>query len=302
MAGWLSKLFGGGPGEGRTVEELAHRLGMTPDELRAVPVRYRTFTIPKRSGGARTIHAPDDALKALQRTILRRLLARLKCHPHATGFERGHSIVTNALPHVGQPVVLRLDLRDYFTRTTEKRVREYFNRIGWNRDASRLFADLTTHKGGLPQGAPTSPRLSNLVNCRMDARLAGLARTMNAAYSRYADDLTFSYDERAADGASPPGSRQRTTSALIRNVKAIVGSYGYSLHNKRKLSVRRAHQQQRVTGFVVNRRAALPRRTRRWLRAVEHHLATGRPATLTPMQIEGWRALQRMVETQSGRT
>ena len=301
MAGWLSKLFGGGPGEGRTVQELAQRLGMPHEDLRAVPVNYRTFTIPKRSGGARTIHAPDDALKALQRTILRRLLARLTCHRHATGFERGHSIVTNALPHVGQQVVLRLDLRDYFTRTSEKRVRDYFNRIGWNRDASRLLADLTTHKGGLPQGAPTSPRLSNLVNCRMDARLAGLARKMSAAYSRYADDLTFSYSERAAGGASAPASRQRTTAELIRNVKAIVESYGYSLHNKRKLTIRRAHQQQRVTGLAVNRRVALPRRTRRWLRAVEHHLATGQPATLTPMQIEDWRSLQKMVETKADR-
>src|SRR5262249_44280484 len=151
----------------------------------------------------------DDGLKTIQRRILRRLLGRLRCHPAATGFERGRSIVTNARAHVGKAVVVQMDLKDFFTSTTTRRVRKYFRKTGWNREAADLLIRLCTHQGGLPQGAPTSPRLSNLVNYRLDARLARLAgrrrlydprtgqrigsREIGAKYTRYADDLTFSF-------------------------------------------------------------------------------------------------------------
>ena len=126
-------------GKGHGVGELARRLGMSEEELRAVEPAYRKFSIAKRGGGWRKILAPDDQLKIIQRRILRRLLGRLKCHPAATGFERGQSIVTNARSHVGKAVVVRLDLKDFFTSTRAKRVHAYFRRIGWNRDASRLY-------------------------------------------------------------------------------------------------------------------------------------------------------------------
>jgi hypothetical protein len=163
------------PGRGHGAAELARRLGLSEVELRAVEPVYRPFTIPKRSGGTRQLLAPDDRLKAVQRRILRRLLRRLRCHPAAAGFERGRSVVTNALPHVGKPVVVRLDLKDFFPSTRASRVRRYFRKIGWDREATWLLVRLCTHQGGLPQGAPTSPRLSNLVNHRLDARLAALA-------------------------------------------------------------------------------------------------------------------------------
>src|SRR5438132_3337887 len=139
-------------GKGHGVGELARRLGMSEEELRAVEPAYRKFSIAKRGGGWRKILAPDDQLKIIQRRILRRLLGRLKCHPAATGFERGQSIVTNARSHVGKAVVVRLDLKDFFTSTRAKRVHAYFRRIGWNRDASRLLLRLCTYEGGLPQG------------------------------------------------------------------------------------------------------------------------------------------------------
>src|SRR5690606_32384632 len=89
-----------------SVGELAHRLEMPEADLRAAPLDYHTFQAPKRRGGVRTLHAPNAALKQLQRRILHRLLRRLRAHPAATGFERGHSIVTHALPHVGRAVVV----------------------------------------------------------------------------------------------------------------------------------------------------------------------------------------------------
>jgi len=126
----FARLFGGDGGR-HNVAELSRRLDIPAEELQAIPVNYLQYDIPKRSGGKRTILAPDAKLKSIQRRILRRLLQRLKSHPAVTGFERGHSIVTNALPHVNKDVVLRMDIRNFFPSTTAKRVQKYFRRIGW---------------------------------------------------------------------------------------------------------------------------------------------------------------------------
>ena len=147
----------------------------------------------KRSGGKRRILAPSRSLKDRQRRIHKRLLRKLPAHPSAIGFERGQSVVTHARRHAARAVVIRMDVRDFFDSTSSHRVYEYFRRIGWNRSASRWLTEACTYDGQLPQGAPTSPRLSSLVNFAMDARLAGLAKSNGATYSRYADDLTFSF-------------------------------------------------------------------------------------------------------------
>jgi hypothetical protein len=333
LLSWL--LWGSGCG----VDELARRLDTDARELRRFRPRYREFTIPKRSGGRRRILAPDDELKRLQRRILRRLLGRLRAHPAAHGFERGRSIVTNALPHRGRDAVVRLDLVDFFPSTRAARIRRYFRRIGWNRAATRILVRLCTHEGRLPQGAPTSPRLSNLVNYRLDARLAGIAAALGAVYTRYADDLTFSFARADdLDGDSPldrhPGTGRPlpldTTGTLrellptlrdrVRYVGSftarVVGEEGYRLHLRRKSSVRRRHHRQIVTGLVVNERPNLPRATRRWLRAVEHRARLAeqprldsdgsvdygrrKQPTLTPTQLEGWRAFRAMIAAQAG--
>ena len=299
------------PARGMGVEELARRLRTDLALLKDHRPTYHEFSIAKRSGGTRIIAAPDPSTRAIQRTIHRRLLGRLSAHPCATGFEAGHSIVTNASVHVRKAVVLRMDLRDYFHSTSAARVYEYFRTIGWNQEAGELLTGLCTRNGGLPQGAPTSPRLSNLVNYPLDARLAGLARTLRAhyqnpktlqkmvipaaenatiAYTRYADDITFSFDRDS----------HHAIQAIIWMTKKIVAEYGYQLHQRRKLTIRRPHERQQVTGLVVNERVSLPRPTRKRLRAVEHALATGRPASMSREQLAGWRALQHMIDTQAG--
>lgn len=276
-------------GSGFGVEELARRLGCDATDLEAFQPGYREFTVPKRSGGLRKLCAPDERLKELQRKVLRRLLGRLKVHAAATGFQRGQSIVTHARQHTGQAVVVRLDIKDFFPSTAARRVYRYFRKIGWNRPAARLLKRLCTHQDGLPQGAPTSPRLSNLVNYHLDCRLTAIARKLGAHYSRYADDITLSF----------PTDDRRQIRYLIRFVRRVAAETGYLLHGAKKLRIRRQHQQQRVTGLVVNECVNLPREVRRRLRAVEHHLRTGRPATLTPQQLAGWRAFQHMVATQT---
>ena len=107
---------------GHDIDELARRLGVDGDQLRTVRPQYAEFTIPKRSGGTRRILAPSPELKTLQRQILRRLLDRLRVHSAATGFQKGHSIVTNAVFHAGRAVVVHMDIRDFFAATRAKRV------------------------------------------------------------------------------------------------------------------------------------------------------------------------------------
>ena len=304
------------PEIGHDSGELARRLGLPLLQIQAAEVAYQEFTIPKRSGGQRSIAAPHPALKDLQRRILRRLLSRLKSQPAAMGFQPGRSIVSNAAAHVGADVLVKMDLKDFFGSTTADRVRDYFRAIGWNADAAELLVRLCTREGSLPQGAPTSPRLSNLVNCEMDARLSGLAGKLGGVYTRYADDITFSFRGADASAAGPMTARNpktlqlgpprdeagallhACTASAIGMTKHIVADYGYRLHQKRKLHIRRRHQCQLVTGLVVNERVALPRRTRRWLRAVAHRLQAGGEASLTPAQLAGWQALAAMIESQ----
>jgi len=271
---------------------------------------YRPFRLPKRRGGTRQILAPSLETKHLQRRILRRLLGKLRVHPAATGFQPHCSVVHNAQPHVGQAIVIKRDIREFFAHTRSDRIRRYFRHIGWNGEAAGWLTRICCHEGGLPQGAPTSPRLSNLVNYGLDCRIVrllnvpglgrqdpktGIANRLSPeawaakrlTYTRYADDMTFSaaVDDRSLQGR---------LSAL----PALLDDFGYCLHGG-KARVYRRHQQQRVTGLVINDAVALPRRTRRWLRSVRHHHATGRDATLSPQQLAGWDSFQAMVETQT---
>jgi RNA-directed DNA polymerase len=248
--GILGRLF---PGSGYGVDELARRLKIDPEELRRTKPRYHELFIAKRNGGRRRILAPEASFKSLQRQVLHRLLARLKAHPAAMGFERGRSIVTNALAHQGQAVVLRLDVKDFFASTKARRVRRYFRLIGWNRPAASLLTRLCTHEGGLPQGAPTSPRLSNLVNYPLDARLSAMATKLGAAYTRYADDITISLaeddngSEQSMQALGKPNPRcgpvydPNHLHYLRRFVHEVFEKAGYTLHRRRKASVRRRH-------------------------------------------------------------
>ncbi|NNF42779.1 MAG: RNA-directed DNA polymerase [Phycisphaerales bacterium] len=273
---------------GYDLDELARRLGVLRADLEGVERRYHAFEVRKRGGGTRKIFAPDATLKALQRRILRRLLALLVSHDAVHGFETGRSIVTNARVHAGRAVVIRLDIRQFFPSTTADRIERLFRHLGWKREAAHRLTELCTWSDGLPPGAPTSPRLANLVNYRMDTRLAGLASSLGAIYTRYADDLTFSLER----------DEPRRVGGLIGGTDAIVADHGYRLHRRRKLHIRRQHQQQLVTGLVVNGGVNLPRVTRRRLRAIDHALALGRGATLNAEQMEGWHALLAMVEQQ----
>jgi retron-type reverse transcriptase len=282
MLGWLTRLFGR---KRLDVDELARRLDLPAEQLARTAVEYRELAIPKRSGGVRNLAVPAPTLKQLQRKLLRRVFGKLRAHPAAFGFERGRSIVDHAGQHNDSDVVVKFDLCDFFTSTSAARVEAYFRTLGWNDEASALLTKLCTWQGSLPQGAPTSPRLSNLVNHGLDARLAGVAASLGGTYSRYADDLTFSLD----------GAAVERVGYLVHHVKIAARETGYRL-NKRKTRIMRRHQRQQVTGLVINLDVNLPRETRRRLRAIEHQRRRGGDVTLSDAQLAGWRAFRTMIE------
>lgn len=244
---------------------------------------YTTFTIPKRDGQPRVICAPKPQLRWLQRQILDRILAKIPAHDAAHGFLEGRSIVTNAEHHVGAELVVKFDLQDFFPTIHYFRVLGLFARLGYTVDNARFGTEDSSRqvaptlarlccytpdptewgKAALPQGAPTSPAISNLVCRRLDARLSGLATRNNGVYTRYADDLTFSF--RKAKGVNLGRFRWW--------VDQVCHQEGF-LINQKKFHVIRDSQRQLVTGIVVNEELRVPREERRRFRAILHNCRT----------------------------
>ncbi|HLL24220.1 MAG TPA: reverse transcriptase domain-containing protein [Kofleriaceae bacterium] len=233
---------------------------------------YVEFEIPKAKGGTRRIAAPRTPLRKIQRKILDEILAKLPVHDACHGFVPGRSTVTNAKPHEGAAIVVKLDLKDFFPTVHYRRVKGLFAHIGYNEEVAGALAGLTTYRpkigelvvwpGLLPQGAPTSPAIANLTCRRLDQRLARLAAKYAAVYTRYADDLTFSF-------AVVPDVR---IGRFLWWVDAICQQEGFTERDDKRRILRAKHQQ-RVTGLVVNERVNVPRADRRKFRAILHNCA-----------------------------
>lgn len=245
---------------------------------------YHHRWVPKAGRGWRLLEAPKSRLKRIQRWLLREVLSRIPPSDVAHGFVPGRSVRTFIAPHVGRVVVVRMDLENFFASISHARVVALFRRVGYPRRVATALAGLCTaptpervlaehprastdlgqrflanarlRDAHLPQGAPTSPALSNLAAWRLDRRIAALAAGFGATMTRYADDLAFSGDEAFA----------RTLRFFIPRVGAIVTEEGFHI-NHRKTRVMRRGQRQTLCGVVVNDTANLPRRERDRLRA-----------------------------------
>lgn len=283
----------------RTVGELAHWLRVTPGELGwlADPRRwlrgerpgsrrshYRYDWRRKSDGTWRLIESPKFRLKVIQRGLLRAILDQIPAHDAAHGFCLDRSILSYVQPHVAQPCLVKLDLRDFFASITRPRVLAVFLTAGYPEPVAEVLAALCTHgtpgpvlrqwpdrrEGApspdvlrrfeiphLPQGSPASPALANLVAFRMDCRLAGLARVAGARYTRYADDLLFSGGSDFARGAG----------GFIARVGAIVMEEGFEVC-WRKVRVMRPGVAQQAAGMVLNVHPNVPRRDYDQLKAI----------------------------------
>ena len=267
--------------------DVARWLGLTVGELewfadrghwlrskKTALVHYRYVAIPKRDG-VRVIEAPKPHLREIQRRILREILDRIPPHRAAQGFVAGRSTASFAWPHSDRNVVLRVDLRNCFPTITSARVRAVFAAVGYRRIARLLseicttatppdvlrgldFAHASLLRGRhLPQGAPTSPALANLVMRTMDCRIWGYARQNNLHYSRYGDDLAISGDVMDAG-------------KVLWTVLRIIADEGFTVHPD-KTKIMYSHQRQQLAGLVVNDRPRVGRVDYDNLRALLHN-------------------------------
>lgn len=263
-----------------TAADVAELLGLPPGRLiyalykAPAAERYRHFEIPKRTGGMRLISAPRGLVRDAQETLAPLLQAAYDAHPSAHGFITGRSVVSNAHPHVGRHWVLNVDLADFFPTINFGRVRGLFmaQPFGLGAKAATVMAQICTYRNGLPQGAPTSPALSNFIAAALDRRLTRLAKEQRCRYSRYADDITFSCDQTvfppalAVLDATAPVERQVSVGEALEEAIRICG---FSV-NPKKVRLQGRHRHQSVTGLAVNRTVNVERTRIRRIRAMLH--------------------------------
>jgi RNA-directed DNA polymerase len=271
-----------------TATDLASTMGITIGQLRflafsrkiATRSHYIHFQIPKKTGGVREISAPLPRLKQAQQWILDNILEQVVLHPNAHGFRRGRSIVTNAQPHVGALVVINLDLQNFFPSISYNRVKGIFRSLGYAEAIATMLGLICTEpdvteveldgrsyfiaqdRRHLPQGAPSSPALTNLLCRRLDRRLDRMASDRGFVYTRYADDLTFST-------ANP--DQVREIGNILKGTHGIVTHEGLTIHPD-KTRVLRQSQQQEVTGIVVNQQLNVERSTLKRFRATLYQI------------------------------
>lgn len=201
---------------------------------------YYDFNISKRSGGKRKISMPNEVLKAVQVLIKEKILENIKVSDKANGFVAKKSIITNAKEHLNKEKILNIDLKDFFPSIHKNRIYYVFKYLcGYNNDVSFCLTNLVTYKNSLPQGAPTSPILSNIVSYMMDIRLDTMSQKLGIKYTRYADDITFS------------GSNNLINTKLLSYVNTIIEDCGFKINNKKTRFASKGRRQE-VTGLIVN--------------------------------------------------
>jgi RNA-directed DNA polymerase len=299
----------------KTAADVARAIGIDVGTLRFLAysrkashkTHYVRFQIPKKTGGMRLISAPMPRLKRAQRFLLDAILAKLPIDEAAHGFAKDRSIVTNARPHIGSSTIVNLDLKDFFPTLTFRRIKGLFEGIGYGEEAATIFALLTSEpdveeveldgltyfvaKGGrkLPQGSPASPAITNLVCRRLDKRLAGNAKKLGFAYTRYADDLTFSFLGGANAKPAP-----EAVGRLLRRTRWILKQEGFAEHDKKTRVLRRGRRQE-VTGVVVNDKPSIERDVLRRFRALLFQIEKDGPAGKTWGNRTGERLLPSIV-------
>ncbi|MBY3330853.1 RNA-directed DNA polymerase [Rhizobium laguerreae] len=290
-----------------TLTDLAAVLGVEASTLSfalyIMPVheRYHTFTVPKKRGGERIINAPNERLKFIQKKLADILLRierdleaplreaanngakKLPILSH--GFKKELSIVTNAHKHKNRRFVFNLDLADFFPSLNFGRVRGFFlhnNHFQLPEKVATLLAQIACFQNELPQGSPCSPPIANLIANILDVRLNALARSCQCSYTRYADDITFSTNNKEfpshiaaqnSDGHWVPSDK------LISRISAS----GFRI-NESKTRMQFRDSRQEATGLIVNRKLNVPVEYYKETRALCHYLFHGRVPVL---KIEG---------------
>ena len=220
---------------------------------------YNTFYISKKSGGKRAIDCPGANLKTIQRWILKNYLNKLEVNKRANGFVEKRGIRRNALFHLNKKHLLTIDIKDFFPSISQKEVFQTLEEQLSDRDFAMKIAKICTYKRRLPQGAPTSPMLSNLVFKKIDDRIMKYCNSELINYSRYADDMTFSSDNK------------HSLQFVYKFVNALLYKNDYNI-NKKKTRYLSGKGNMSVTGVNINN--GVPKvkgKLKRDVRAELHH-------------------------------
>jgi len=233
--------------------------------------RYKTFTLPKKRGGVRTISAPVKGLVQIQRKLLIELE---KFYPKPTfvqGFVKGGSIRKNAELHLNKRILLNIDLSDFFPSITAPRIIGLLKSKPFNctKEVASVIAGLACNNGTLPQGAPTSPILSNMICLRMDRQLFALSRRHGVTYSRYADDLSFSTKQMRLPNSIVDKTLSNTEVVLGEQLRQIIRDNWFDV-NPLKTRLSYGTKPKFVTGIKVNHYPNLTRKYVRQIRAMIH--------------------------------
>ena len=250
-----------------TVLDVVQFLSIRVKELDQLLINppYYTFEIPKKSGGVRTITAPEEALKKVQQTILKQVEELYQKPSSVYGFVAMDEsevytcpIVANAANHVNKHYVLTVDIHHFFESIKTKDVFQLFTNqpFYFPEKIALILTRLTTYKGCLPTGAPMSPMLSNLIFRDIDKKLEDLSIKEGYTYSRYADDLTFSSNEPFHE-------------EFLEQLQSCIQPFTL---NTKKTRIKKHTQQQKVTGILVNEKVNIDRKWIKQLRAMLHDL------------------------------
>ena len=205
---------------------------------------YHTVIIHRGRGHRnRTIHIPNDFLKFVQRRILDSYLYQLEVSDYSTAYSKGSSLLDNASPHIGKECILKLDISHFFDSIDDDMVYLVMKQLRFSVPATSLLTNICTYNGQLPQGAPTSPYIANLVMKHFDEKIGHWCKERNIAYTRYCDDMTFSGNKADIRRVH-----------IVRKVKSMLYRMGFALNDNKTVYIT-SSQQQRVTGVVVNEKA-----------------------------------------------
>jgi RNA-directed DNA polymerase len=262
----LIPLWGPNPPQVQSNVELKQVLGMSSTRNLVYIGRnkcnhYTILRIRKRDGTWRQLHNPDAPMRTVQYRMLTKLLNRLTLPEYVYAFEKNRNIPEMAALHVNKHCVISLDIKDFFHSIKQETLSTIFGRLNIGLQPARTISELCTYKAFVPQGALTSPKISNLVtSVTFGPEIKAYCVANNLTLSIYADDVTVSTDNIEIDPRS-----------IIRDLSAIIQTYGFRI-NKRKTKVMYHGARQYVCGAVVNAKVNLIVKDRKKLRAIVHNV------------------------------
>lgn len=260
---------------GESLNHVASIIGVDLIKLRRIAQKvnshYRRHYVRRGDGKRRRIFAPSEQLKKIQKLINRKILQRVYLPDSVHGSRKKRSILTNAKQRIGKEILIHLDIKDFFPSIHYSGVQQLFRSLGYSLDASTMLTKLTTLNYLLPQGAPTSPTIANIILTDMDRRFERLCVKYGFVYTRYVDDITVSGNHHV----------KKFLGLFCKIIKQTGMRVNYE-----KMKLEDREKRQEVTGVVVNKKPNIAKEKRRKIATIIHNCRTYGQPNLTSEDLE----------------